>query len=189
MKKIYTLTMLLFSLLLVSCSSDDSIEQAADQSIQQFEAAGVQNMDNDALFIAEAGSNALLQVQLSESAAEKAVSPEVIELAQRMRDEHQQVLAELQSIADQSMFVLPQTLGNAHQKIYDEVHEQSGLGYDLTYVKEVNDLHEEVLDRYEDMADHGVNMEVKMFASKQLPLIRQHVEMTDKINDQIESTM
>jgi putative membrane protein len=191
MKKFFYFTslMLLVSVLLVSCNSDDSIEQAADQSAQQFEAAGIQNMENDALFIAEAASNAMLQLRLSESATDKAVSPEVRELAHRMQKEHLQVLTELQNMADQTMFILPQELGKAHQKTFNEVHEMSGLGYDITYVKNMNSLHKNILDRYEDMAEHGVNMEVKMFASKQLPLIRQHIEMTEKISDQIESSM
>jgi len=189
MKKLYTLVtiILLLPVLLVSCSSNDSIELAAEQSMQQFEAAGVQDMHNDALFIAEAGSIAMLQLQLSQAAAEKAVSPEIKELAQRMQTDHQQLLTEIQQLSEKSMFVLPQELGNAHQDIYKEVNEQAGIGFDLTYVREVNDLHELAFQRYSDMADNGVNMEVKMFASQQLPRIREHIELTEKISEQIES--
>jgi len=175
--------------MLAGCGSENSIEQAAEQSVQQFEAAGVQDMGNDALFIAEAASLAMLQIQLSESAAEKAVSPEVKELAQRMKEEHQQQLTELQNLAEQSMFVLPQELGTAHQEILESVNEQTGISYDLTYIKEVDSLHEQALNRYGDMAENGVSMDVKMYASKQLPLLRQHLEMTDTISDKIESTI
>lgn len=188
MKHLFTLfiTTLLLALL-TACSSDDSIELAANQSVQQFEAAGTQDMKNDALFVAEAASAAMLQLRLSETAAEKAVSPEAKELAQRMREDHQSVLTDLQNVAGQSMFVLPQELGNAHNKIYEDVNEQSGIGFDLAYVKEVNKLHNSLLDRYEDIADNGNNMEVKMFASKQLPLIREHKELAEKISDQIDN--
>lgn len=189
MRNIFTLniTILLACVLLTSCNSNDSIELAADQSTQQFEAAGVQNMKNDALFVAEAASAAMLQLRLSEAASEKAVSPEVKELAQRMQEDHQRILTDLQDMSGQSMFVLPQELGNSHQKVYDDVTERSGIGFDLSYVKEVNKQHDNLLDRYSDIADNGNDMEVKVFASKQLPLIRQHIELTDKISDQIES--
>jgi putative membrane protein len=177
---------LFLPLLLTGCSSDDSIEQAAKQSAAQFEAAGIQDMENDALFIAEAASAAMLQLRLSEAATDKAVSPEAKKLAQQMQQEHQLLFTDLQNMVNQSMFVLPQNLGNAHQKIYDEVSERSGIGFDLAYVKQVNRLHDNLLDRYSDMADNGNNMEVKMFASKQLPLIREHKELAEKISDKIE---
>lgn len=189
MKNSLTLTgtVLLFAVLMFSCNSNDSIELAAEHSTQQFEAAGVQNMKNDALFVAEAASAAMVQLRLSESAADKAVSPEVKELAQRMQEDHQRILTDLQNVASQSMFTLPQELGNSHQKIYEDVNERSGISFDLAYVKEVNGLHDQLIERYTDMADNGNDMEVKVYASKQLPLIRKHIELTEKISDQIES--
>lgn len=188
MKHVFTLVavVLLLPLLLTGCSSDDSIEQAAEQSVEQFEAAGTQDMKNDALFVAEAASAAMLQLRLSEAASEKAVSPEAKELARQMQQDHQGLLTDLQNMVNQTMFVLPQELGNAHQKIYDEVNERTGIGFDLAYVRQVNKLHNNLLDRYSDIADNGNNMEVKMFASKQLPLIRQHKELAEKISDKIE---
>lgn len=189
MKKIFThsIAALCLSLMLFGCNSDDSIKQAANQSVEQFEAAGVQDMGNDALYVAEAASAAMLQLRLSEAASNKAVSPEVKQLAQRMQEDHQRILTDLQNLVDQTMFTLPQELGNAHQKTYDQVNDQSGISFDLSYVKEVNQLHDNLLERYADIADHGTNMEVKVFASKQLPLIREHIEMTNKIRDQIDS--
>lgn len=167
------------------CSSDDSIEQAAAQSTQQFEAAGVQGMENDALFMAEAASANMLQVQLGDLALEKAVSPEVKEMAQQMASGHRQMVEDLQTIADQGNFVLPTMLGANHQKVYDDVNAETGIAFDLTYLKRVHEEHRHLLKRYEDMAENAKTMEVKQFASKQLPLLRQHLQQAEALEDRL----
>ncbi|MBD1398895.1 DUF4142 domain-containing protein [Pontibacter sp. JH31] len=167
------------------CAGDDSIEQAADQSTQQFEAAGVQGMKNDALFMAEAASANMLQVQLGELALERAVSPEVKEMAQEMTAGHRKVVEDLENIAVQGNFVLPTMLGSAHQKVYDEVSGETGIGFDLAYIKRIREEHESLLDRYEDMAENAKDMDVKQFASKQLPLLRQHLQKAEQLEDRV----
>ncbi|MDX5418736.1 MAG: DUF4142 domain-containing protein [Hymenobacteraceae bacterium] len=167
------------------CNSDDSIEQAAAQSTQQFEAAGVQGMQNDALFVAEAASANNLQAQLGELALERAVSPEVKEMAQEMSMGHRKVLEDLENIAVQGNFVLPTMLGNSHQEVYDEVSGETGIGFDLAYIKRTREQHQRLLRRYEDMAEDAKDMEVKQFASKQLPLLRQHLQKAEQLEDRL----
>ncbi|ARS37185.1 DUF4142 domain-containing protein [Pontibacter actiniarum] len=171
-----------------ACSSDDSIEQAAEQSVQQFEAAGVQeDMRNDALYAAEAASASLLEVQLGEAATGMAVSPEVKELAQEMVQAHQNMLNDLREVATQSNFVLPTTLGNAHHEMYEQVTEKSGITFDLAYLNQIVALNKQLVDRYEDMAEHGQVMGLKQYASKQLPLLRRHQEILDELQDSIDN--
>ena len=168
-----------------SCGPGDSIEQAAAQSVEQFEAAGVQGMKNDALFIAEATSANMLQVQLSELALERAVGPEVKEMAQEMGQDHRRLMDDLQSTAVQGEFVVPNELGSSDQKVYDEVSSQTGIGFDLAYIKRAREEHRRLLNRYEDMAENAKVMEVKQFASKQLPLLRQHLQKAEALEDRL----
>ncbi|GHA63435.1 DUF4142 domain-containing protein [Pontibacter akesuensis] len=171
-----------------ACGSDDSIEQATAQSMEQFEAAGVQeDMENDALFAAEAASASMLQVQLGEAAAGMAVSPEVKGLAQEMVTAHQNILNDLREMATEGNFVLPSTLGEAHHKAYQEVTEQSGISFDLAYLKRIVEQNETLIDRYADMAEHGQIMALKQYASKQLPLLRQHQEILEEMQDEIDN--
>ncbi|WP_162427949.1 DUF4142 domain-containing protein [Pontibacter pudoricolor] len=172
--------------LLSGCNSNDSIKAASGQSVAQFEQAGVKNMQNDAIFVAEAASADMLYLQLSKEAITRGVSPEVKEMAQQMQEEHEQMLTELQELGSRGNFVLPQTLGNAHKEIYDEVASKEGIAFDLAYIREVRHLHDELLDRYEDMSKNGVSMEVKQYASRQLPLIRQHLEQAEALEKKIQ---
>ncbi|WP_347157431.1 DUF4142 domain-containing protein [Pontibacter chitinilyticus] len=162
--------------MLTGCNSDDSIRQAKEQSVQQFEAAGVTNMENDALFAAEAASANLLQIQLGQVALEKAVSPEVKQLAEKLANDHRQMQDDLETLASQTKLVLPDKLGTAHQKVYDEITGKDGIAFDLAYIRAMEDQHEDLVQRYEDMGENGVSMEVKQYASKQLPLLRLHLQ-------------
>ena len=173
--------------LLTSCKPDDSIAQAKEQSIQQFNEAGISNMENDALFAAEAASANLLQIELGQAAMEKAVSPEVKQLAEQLANDHRQMQDDLETLASQTHLVLPDALGDVHQEVYDNLTDKSGIGYDLSYISTMEEQHEDMVRRYEDMAENGVSMEVKKYASKQLPLLRQHLEkatvLEDLVND------
>lgn len=176
----------LASSLLTSCNSDDSVKAAAKQSVAQFEQAGQNNMENDALFVAEAASANMLQLQLSKEAIARGVSPEVKTLSQEMEEAHEQMLTELQDLGAEANFVLPQTIGNAHQEVLEEVTTKEGIAFDLAYIREIRYLHDQLLDRYEDMAEHGVSMQVKQYASKQLPLIKQHLEHAEALEEKVQ---
>lgn len=145
----------------------------------------MQGMKNDALFIAEATSANMLQVQLSDLALENAVSPEVKEMAQEIGQGHRRLMEDLQSTAVQGEFVVPTELGSAHQKVYDEVSSHTGIGFDLAYIKRIREEHDRLLKRYEGMAENAQVMEVKQFASKQLPLLRQHLKQTEALEDRL----
>ncbi|WP_187262888.1 DUF4142 domain-containing protein [Pontibacter beigongshangensis] len=170
---------------LSSCTPNDSIQQAMEQSVQQFEQAGVQNMGNDALFVAEAASANMLQVQLAALAEGQAVSPEVKNLAQRMLSDHGRMTNELQSMASQSNFVLPAELGAAHQKTYDNVASRSGLPFDLSYIKTIVEESRTLLKRHEDLAENGQTMEVKQYASRQVPLLQQHLQLAEALGEKV----
>ncbi|SFG62781.1 DUF4142 domain-containing protein [Pontibacter chinhatensis] len=186
-KSILSAFTLLVLVLATACGTNDSISQAAEQSMQQFEAAGVQeDMKNDALFAAEAASASMLQVQLGEAATGKAVSPEVKGLAEEMVTAHQGILNDLRDMADRGNFVLPTTLGDAHHKVYQEVTDKSGISFDLSYLRRIVDQNRELLERYEDIAKNGKVMELKQYASKQVPLLKQHQQILERLEKSLE---
>lgn len=170
-----------------ACTPDDSVELAVEQSVQQFEAAGVEGMENDALFAAEAASASMLEVQLGGAAQDMAVSPEVQQLAREMVQANQQMLNELQQVASQSNFVLPSTLGSRHHEIYEEITSKTGIAFDLAYINRLSEQHNELMERYEDIAENGQVMELKQYASKQMPLLRQHQQTVEELEEAIDN--
>jgi putative membrane protein len=105
--------------------------------------------------------------------AQPPATPIDVWLQDQKRDGHKRMVTDLEGIAMQGGFVLPAMLGNAHQKVYDDVSGETGIGFDLAYIKRIREEHKRLLKRYESMAEDAKDMEVKQFASKQLPLLRQ----------------
>ncbi len=186
MKKIIGLISTGMMLFATACGPGDSIEQATEQSVQQFEAAGIPDMKNDALFAAEATSANMLHVKLSEAALSRGVSPEVKDFAQGMENVHMQMNNELNDLANRVNIVLPQTMGSSDQEVYDELMEKEGIAFDIEFIRTMLNQHEKLLKRYEDMAEHGTNMEVKQYASKQLPLLRKHTEAAEVLKEKVD---
>ena len=125
-------------------------------------------------------------MQLAGLAEQQAVSPEVKSLAQRMAADHGRMTDELHTMASQSNFVLPAELGAAHQKSYDNVANRSGLSFDLSFIKTIVQEHQNLLKRHEDLAKNGNTMEVKQYASRQLPLLRQHLQVAETLEDKVQ---
>ncbi len=172
------------------CTPDDSVHQAIEQSKAQLQEtgmqnAGVQSMENDIRFAAEAASASLLQVQLGEMALERAVSPEVKALAQRIVSDHKRIAEDLKQVADQRRIVLPTEPGQDHKEIIDLVNSQSGIAFDLAYMNQMVDLHKDLVKQYENAAEEGADINIRTFASKQLPLLRQHRQMAESMEEKI----
>ncbi|MEJ8757697.1 DUF4142 domain-containing protein [Pontibacter sp. H259] len=187
MKRYFSFSLLIGVICLtVSCNSGDSIKAATEQSVAQLQKAGINNMENDAMFAAEAASANMLHLQLSQEAIARGVSPEVKSMAQKMQEAHEQMLTELQDLSTKGNLVLPQTLGNEHQEVLKEVTSKEGIAFDLAYIREVRYLHDQLLSRFEDMAENGVSMDVKQYASRQLPLIKQHLEQAEALEKKVQ---
>ncbi|WP_242922430.1 DUF4142 domain-containing protein [Pontibacter liquoris] len=186
MKKTILISLLAAGSLLAGCTTDDPVRQAKEQSVQQLEAAGITNMENDALFAAEAASSNLLQIKLGQTALEKAVSPEVKALAEQLANDHRQMEDELETLGSQTHLVLPASLGKADKDVFDAINEKSGIAFDLAYIKAMEEQHDRLTQRYEDMAKNGVSMEVKQYAARQLPLLQMHLQKATKLEEVVD---
>lgn len=183
---------LLVSALFLStgCTSDDSVYQAIEQSKAQLQEsgmqnAGVQSMEDDIRFAAEVASASLLQVQLGEMALERAVSPEVKALAQRIVSDHRRITEDLKAVAAQRKIALPDVPGKDHQSAIDKVSSQSGIAFDLAYMNQMVDLHKDLVKQYQNAAEEGADINIRTYASKQLPLLRQHQQMAEDLEEKI----
>jgi len=190
MKTILPAILLSALFLSAGCSSNDSIDEAIEQSKMQLQEAGMQNagvqsMEDDVEFAAESASASLLQVQLGEVALEQDVSPEVKALAQRIVSDHRRIAEDLKAVAEQKKIVLPEVPGKDHQGMIDMVASQSGIAFDLAYLNKMVDLDKDLVEEYENTAEQGADMAIRTFASKQLPLLRQHQQMAENLQEKI----
>jgi putative membrane protein len=169
----------------VSCGDgrQDSAEGAEDQNEETVD----NKTEDDAEFAVEAADAGMLEVQLGTMALTKASSPEVKQFAQKMVDDHTNANNELKALAQQKNITLPATMGNEHQRKYDNFNDKTGAEFDKEYIDQMVKDHKEAIDEFEDQAEEGNDPELKSWASSKLAALRQHLTEAERIQEALKN--
>ncbi|QIP15458.1 DUF4142 domain-containing protein [Spirosoma aureum] len=182
MKKTILLAMLIASgLTLQSCGTSEKkdSEERAEQANEDKNTSD----DDDSEFAVKAASGGMLEVELGRMAQEKAQSQQVKDFGAMMVKDHSQANDELKALAASKNITLPTTLGEEHQKHVDELAKLSGKDFDKKYVSMMVDDHKEDVDEFEEASKDGKDPDIKAFASKTIPTLKEHLDKIKAIND------
>ena len=182
------------------CSSKpDSVEQA-----QETNAATVGDRDStaatavngkegktspnfDSEFLTKAASGGMLEVQLGQQVAKKATTPDAKSFAQQMITDHTKANEELKGLAAKKNIVLPTTLGQDQQKVYDEVLAEKGPELDKKYVQAMIADHQEDIKEFQEAVGSTRDSELRAFAQRTLPVLQMHLDMVQKMQPVVEA--
>ena len=134
----------------------------------------------DKTFASEAANGGLAEVQLGQLAEQKATSPQVKEFAQRMVKDHTQANQELMQIAKSEHLDLPTQLDAQHKSEMDRLRGMSGDAFDTAYMQHMVQDHRKTADDFQKQAQSGSDPGLKSFAQKYLPIIQQHLQLSEK---------
>ena len=145
--------------------------------------------NDDQRLLRKAGESSLLQRQAGELAREKANHPRLERYAGAILKDYSALDKELKMLASAKGFTLPIELEGGKRRLMENLRQLEGAGFDREYADEVAvDAHEDAVELYEDAADDADDTEVKAFAEKRLPLLRQHLEKGLELEQLIEAT-
>jgi len=133
-------------------------------------------------FATRAAQGGMAEVELGRLASQKAQNAEVKKFAQMMVQDHTNANTELKSLAGKKNITLPTALDAEHKAVMDKLQGLTGAEFDKAYMDAMVEDHEKTVDLFQAQADDGDDADVKAFAAKTLPKIRQHLEMAEKIN-------
>ncbi|WP_205500484.1 DUF4142 domain-containing protein [Rufibacter psychrotolerans] len=151
------------------------------------EATGDQILDmQDPMFLIDAGSSNLLEIQLGQLAAQKATNPEVKQFGQMMADHHANATNELKQVAAQLNVTLPTTLTQEHQALVEKLTGLTGPEFDVAYMDAMETAHRLDIAKFELKSQNAENNRVKEFAAKHLPILRSHFEMATRLEDKVD---
>jgi putative membrane protein len=144
-------------------------------------------MATDQQFVDEAAKGGLAEVKLGELASERATDPEVRRFGQRMVEDHGAANKELTSILKNMASITPPSkeLVGKHRDTYDDLSKRQGGDFDKTYISNMVADHEKDAKLFESMADNGQDPQLKAFAAKTLPVIKEHLKMARDIANKI----
>jgi putative membrane protein len=128
-------------------------------------------------FMMKAAVGGMAEVELGRMAAQKAASSDVKTFGKHMVDDHSKANDELKQLASQKGVALPTEVDAKHKETMDRLSKLNGAAFDSAYVSEMVKDHTEDVSEFEKEANQGQNSDVKEWAAKTLPTLRNHLQM------------
>lgn len=133
---------------------------------------------DDTKFMMTAAMGGMAEVEMARLALERASSEMVKQFAQRMLDDHTRANEELMQIATAKGVTPPTTLDAKHMALMTKLRGMSGAEFDRMYMQEAGvKAHSDMEKLFQKEASRGMDAEVKSFAAKTLPTVREHLQM------------
>jgi len=148
---------------------------------------GSSNADRDFVEKELAMGNA--EIELGRLAQQKGNHADVKEFGAMMVRDHQAAAADLKPIAAKLSTTQAEARENHDNDLRDKMEDLqklSGRDFDKKYIDEMIDDHEKDVRDLENKAENASNADVKAWASKTLPTVRQHLERAKSIKETLD---
>jgi len=141
---------------------------------------------SDAQFAMQASATDLAEVNLGRIAAQRAGNADVKQFAQRMIDEHSKSSNQMLALANKKGTVrLAERMDPMHQTLATRLLQLSGANFDREYMTHMVEGHRKAVALFEAEAQNGKDPELKAFAAKTLPTIKEHLKMAEDISNKL----
>jgi putative membrane protein len=138
----------------------------------------------DKAFAMTAAQSGLAEVQAGQMASQKATSGSVKQFGQKLVTDHSQANDQLQQIAQQENLTLPTQPNSTQQAQGQRLSGLSGAAFDKAFVLDEVQDHQQAIATFQREAKSGKDPALKDFAQKSLPMLRQHLQMAQSLNNQ-----
>lgn len=170
-----------------SRSDTDTIEKptAKDRQATGKERSGAGLSRVDKNFVEEATEGGAKEVQLGQLATEKASSDQVKKFGKHMVEDHSKANNELMQIVRGKDVRVEGEAEAKEKKAMEKLRNASGAEFDRKYMQQMVKDHEKQVKLFEKEAKDGKDPQLKAFAEKQLPTLREHLKMARNLADQV----
>ena len=129
--------------------------------------------------------NSQMEIKMSQLALNQSNNPQVKQFAQRMINDHTKASQDLMSIAQKKGLTVGTALDEKQQKTIDDLASKSGADFDRAYMKETTKDHKKDIKAFEKEANKGQDPDLKSFASKTLPVLKEHETMAKNLKESV----
>jgi putative membrane protein len=134
----------------------------------------------DSEFVQKATMGGQMEVTLGELANDKASDERVKALGEKIADDHERANSELRSMVRGADVARADRPMPEHDQTRQKLESLSGAAFDRAYLQEMVSHHEKDIKEFE-KASNSSNHQVKAFAEKTLPTLRQHLEEAQQL--------
>jgi len=134
----------------------------------------------DMLFVKEALSGGMAEVQLGKLAAEKGASEDVKQFGQQMVEDHSKLGDQMKEVANQIGVKPPDSVSSKDRALMAKLQALSGEEFDKAYIRAMVKDHQKDLQEFKIEANNGASP-VKDAATQAQGIIAHHLEMIRQI--------
>ena len=156
---------------LITTPAFAQLVKKSDQKIDNADAAAMKQL-------AQANLN---EIEGGKAAASKAQSPEVKQFAQKMVDDHTQMLNDLKSLAQQKGVSLPESASIKDMAQMKLMERSSGAEFDKKYMDEMVKDHQKDAKDVQDLVGKAKDPDFKAAVQKASTKINEHLELAQRI--------
>ena len=128
-------------------------------------------------FVMKAAIGGMAEVQMGQTASQKGQNADVKAFGTRMVSDHSKANDELKQLASTKGVAVPSDVDAKHQKTADEIAAKNGKDFDKAYMTDMVKDHEEDVKEFERASRSANDADLKNWASKMLPTLREHLRM------------
>jgi putative membrane protein len=134
-------------------------------------------------FVNKVAISDMFEIQSSQVALSKQPDADTKPFAEKMVKDHQKTSSELQALVGQGMLklTLPKAMDAEHQKMLNDLTAKNGKDFDQSYDQIQVKAHRDAVAMFESYARGGDDAELKSWASKTLPDLKEHLAMAEKL--------
>jgi putative membrane protein len=140
------------------------------------------------VFLSEVEKESLGEVQLGQAALERASDPRVKEFARKAVDEDQAMLQDLKATASTQGVTLPETLDQDQTRVIGQIASRRGADFDRHYLACLVADEESKVAAFEEQARSAASPEVRSFASRQLPVLKERLRRARELEKSLTTT-
>lgn len=168
----------------IAACNDNRANDANTAARDTGAAVGTAGASADRDWIEDQLEDGQAEINLAQLATERATDPQVKEFAQMMVKDHQAAADELKQAASAANVQVnaPAELDNDHKDLHEDLSKLSGRDFDRKYIDAMVDEHQEAVNELEKKTDSD-NMQIRQWASKTIPTVRQHLDRAKQIQD------
>jgi len=167
--------------LLALAAATPSFAQSVPEKTGVNQALGVASNTQD--FVNLAAQSDMLEIQSSKLALQKSDSEKTKTFAQHMIDDHTKTSTELKDLVSSGKVKVsaPSTLDKTHEAKLDKLTKSNGQDFTKQYDDMQVSAHKDAVSRFERYGKDGDNPDLKAFASKTLPTLKEHLQMAQDL--------
>jgi len=143
---------------------------------------------SDADFVLAASASDAAEINLGQLAARQAGSDDVKRFARHMVEDHTKSSKDMLSLVEKKRLKVNKEPDRKHRELAERLGKLRGAEFDREYMRHMVEDHRMAVALFEAESAGGKDADVKAFAVKHLPVIREHLRMAKDVAGNLKSS-